>query len=263
MDIQKYNKKAWDKKVAEASTWTQPVSHELVSMAKQGRWSLILTPSKTVPNSWFPGFPYLNGYKILALASGGGQQGPILSAAGADVTVFDNSPAQLAQDQAVAQRDKLQLKTVVGDMADLSCFADECFDLIFHPVSNCFIPDPMPVWREAFRVLKPGGRLLSGFMNPDFYIFDFQKSEQEGILEVRHPLPYSDLNDLTKTEFSEHTANGEALEFSHTLEALLGGQMEVGFQLSGFYEDRFAPEMEDAASRFIPVCYATWAQKPG
>jgi len=30
------------------------------------------------------------------LASGGGQQGPVLAAAGAHVTVFDNSPRQLA-----------------------------------------------------------------------------------------------------------------------------------------------------------------------
>lgn len=263
MDIRKYNEKAWDQKVASASPWTQPVDRDLVAKARQGHWSLILTPVKTVPNSWFPAFPYLNGYNILALAAGGGQQGPILAAAGGAVTVFDNSPAQLAQDQAVAERDNLQLKTVAGDMADLSCFDDECFDLIFHPVSNCFIPDPLPVWREAYRVLKPGGRLLSGIMNPDFYIFDFQKSEQEGLLDVRHPLPYCDLNGLTKTELAEHLENGEALEFSHTMETLLGGQMDAGFRLAGFYEDRFAPEVEDAASKFIPACFATLAQKPG
>lgn len=198
MDIRKHNKKAWDKKVSEASPWTQPVDPQLVAKAKQGQWSLILTPIKPVPESWFPGFPDLTGTNILALAAGGGQQGPILAAAGATVTVFDNSPAQLAQDKAVAERDGLQLNTVAGDMVDLSCFDDGSFDLIFHPVSNCFIPDPQPVWREAFRVLKPGGRLLSGIMNPDFYIFDALKAEQKGFLEVRHPLPYSDLTHLTE-----------------------------------------------------------------
>src|SRR5580658_7124734 len=98
---------------------------------------------------------------MLCLASGGGQQGPILAAAGANVTVFDNSPAQLAQDRLVAEREGLVIETVQGDMANLCVFKDARFDLIIHPVSNVFVPDVKPVWREAYRILKPGGALLS------------------------------------------------------------------------------------------------------
>ncbi|MBU8869896.1 MAG: class I SAM-dependent methyltransferase [Gemmatimonadales bacterium] len=263
LDIRKYNEKAWDKKVTENSPWTLPVDKELVAKARKGQWSIVLTPVKPVPFGWFPGFPDMTGCKILGLASGGGQQGPILSAAGATVTVFDNSPAQLAQDRLVADRDNLQINTVVGDMTDLSCFDNASFDLIFHPVSNCFIADPEPVWREAFRVLKPGGSLLSGIMNPDYYVFDSQKAEKEGLLEVRHPLPYSDMNHLTKSELSTQFKEREALEFSHTMETLVGGQIEAGFQLTGFYEDRFGPEVGDTVSQFMPVCFATKVHKPG
>ena len=81
---------------------------------------------------------------MLCLASGGGQQGPILAAAGANVTVFDNSPRQLAQDRLVADREGLAIETVLGDMADLSAFPDARFDLIVHPVSNVFVPDVRP-----------------------------------------------------------------------------------------------------------------------
>ncbi len=262
MDIRKHNEEAWDKKVSENSPWTMPVDRELVAKARKGQWSIILTPEKPVPTSWFPGFPDLSGCKILGLASGGGQQGPILAAAGAAVTVFDNSPAQLAQDRFIADREKLKITTVTGDMSDLSCFKNACFDLIIHPVSNCFISDPGPVWKEAFRVLKPGGSLLSGIMNPDYYVFDFKKAELEGILEVRHPLPYSDLSHLTKSELADQLKDGEALEFSHTMETLVGGQIEAGFQLVGFYEDRFGLEVNDAVSKFMPVCFATRAVKP-
>jgi len=262
LDIRKHNEKAWDKKVHDKSPWTLPANPELVAKAREGQWSLILTPVKPVPNSWFPGFPDLTGCKILGLASGGGQQGPILAAAGASVTVFDNSPAQLAQDRMVAERDNLQITTTLGDMKDLSCFDDASFDLIFHPVSNCFIADPEPVWREAFRVLKPGGSLLSGIMNPDFYIFDFQKIEKEGLLDVQNPLPYSDVNHLSKLELAAHLKDGEPLEFSHTMDTLVGGQIAAGFQLTGFYEDRFGPQVEDPISRFMPVCFATRAHKP-
>ena len=131
---------------------------------------LRLTEQKQVPRDWFPAD--MNGVDILCLASGGGQQGPVLAAAGANVTVFDNSPRQLEQDRMVARRDGLRLVTVEGDMRDLSSFDDGSFDLVFHPVSNCFCPEVRPVWREAFRVLRQGGVLLAAFNNPAIYIFD-------------------------------------------------------------------------------------------
>ncbi len=59
-------------------------------------------------------------------------------------------------------------------MRDLSAFADESFDLVFHPVSNLFVPEVRPVWNEAFRVLRRGGSLLAGFLNPAVYIFDLE-----------------------------------------------------------------------------------------
>ena len=169
-DILLYNRRTWDRQVQRGNPWTMPVSREAVARARNGDWSIVLTPTKPVPAEWFPP---LVGLDVLCLASGGGQQGPILAAAGANVTVFDNSPAQLAQDRLVADRDGLMIETVQGDMADLRVFPDARFDLIVHPVSNVFVPDVKPVWREAFRVLKPGGVLLSGFMNPVHYLFDF------------------------------------------------------------------------------------------
>ena len=39
-----------------------------------------------------------------------------------------------------------------------TALADESFDVVFHPVSNVFAPRVRPVWQEAFRVLRPGGR---------------------------------------------------------------------------------------------------------
>ncbi len=75
----------------------------------------------------------------------------------------------------------------------------EGFDLIFHPVSNVFIPDVRPVWAECARVLRPGGDLLSGFVNPVEYMFDPQLMEI-GELKVKYALPYSDLESLTQAE---------------------------------------------------------------
>jgi SAM-dependent methyltransferase len=199
---------------------------------------------------------------LLALASGGGQQGPVLAAAGARVTVFDLSPAQLEQDRRVAGREDLDLVTAAGDMADLSRFADASFDVVFHPVANCFVPDLAPVWRESFRVLRPGGVLLAGFMNPVYYVFDYEQAEQERVLDAVHPLPYADATDLPPAALARQRAEGWPLEWSHTLADQIGGQCAAGFAVTGFYEDVFGPEEDDLVSRFTATILATRAVKP-
>ena len=129
MDVRTYNQKAWDKQVAEGNPWTVPVTSDEIDRARAGDWKIVLTPRKPVPPDWYPD---LHGTPVLCLACGGGQQAPILAAAGADVTVFDNSPRQLEQDRVVAKRDGLNMKFVEGDMADLSAFSDDQFRLVFH-----------------------------------------------------------------------------------------------------------------------------------
>jgi SAM-dependent methyltransferase len=233
-----------------------PVSAEEVAAARRGEWSIVLTPHKPVPRAWFPD---LRGIDLLGLASGGGQQGPILAAAGANVTVFDNSPAQLAQDRMVAERDGLEITTVQGDMADLSCFPPESFDLIFHACSNCFVPDVRRVWRETFRVLRSGGTLLSGFCDPVLFSVD-PKLEREGIAQLKYTIPHSDLTSLTDEERCRYTDFGEPLCFGHTLEDQIGGQTDAGFLIAGFYGDRHVEG--DVVSKYMPCFGATRAIKP-
>lgn len=259
MDHLEFNREAWDRKAARGSRWTVPVDAATVAAARRGDWSVVLTPTRPVPRDWFPADMDCD---VLALASGGGQQGPVLAAAGARVTVFDLSPSQLSRDTEVASREGLDVRTREGDMADLSGFADGSFDLVFHPVANCFVPDPEPVWRESFRVLRPGGALLAGFMNPVYYVFDFEKAEQDRVLDAVHRLPYADLTSLDAAALARQRAEGWPLEWSHTLAAQLGGQCAAGFVITDFYEDVFGPEEDDLVSRFTATVLATRAVKP-
>jgi SAM-dependent methyltransferase len=255
-DILRYNRHAWDRQVERGNPYTIPVGPEVMARARRGEWRILLTPTKPVPADWFPP---LAGIEVLCLASGGGQQGPILAAAGAKVTVFDNSPNQLAQDRLVGNREGLTIETVQGDMADLAVFAEGRFDLIVHPVSNVFAPDVRPVWREAYRVLRPGGSLLAGFMNPVHYLFDFSALER-GEFRVAHRIPYSDLGNLTDEERARLAEQGVPLEFGHTLADQIGGQLAAGFVLTGFYEDI---DPESVLGDLIPSYIATRALKPG
>ncbi|MCX7609918.1 MAG: class I SAM-dependent methyltransferase [Anaerolineales bacterium] len=256
INIREYNRYAWDCQVAQGNKYTVPVSPEVIAAARRGEFSVRLTETKAVPREWFP--PSLQGLEILGLACGGGQQGPIFAALGARVTVFDNSPAQLAQDEEVARREGLTLRTVEGDMRDLSVFPDESFDLIFHPVSNVFCPEIRPVWKEAYRVLRHGGLLLAGFVNPVYYLFGTVLEDQQ-TLTVRYAIPYSDLDAFNEDELIAWMEEGTPLEFGHTLTDQIGGQTDAGFMITGFYED-ICPE--SPISKYHPTYIATRAIKP-
>lgn len=258
MNIPEYNSRAWDRLAEDQIRWSIPVSLEEIENARRGEWGIVLTPTKIVPRDWFG---EVKGKDILCLASGGGQQAPILAAAGARVVSFDNSVRQLELDALVAKEHGLEVRTEKGDAADLSRFADGSFDLIFHPCSNCFMAEIEPIWRECFRALRPGGSLLSGFNQPFIYLFDREAEEKEGRLEVRHSLPYSDLESLTEAEREAQLAIGEALVFSHTLDEQIGGQIAAGFLIAGFYEDSWSDEAR-LLNKYTPTFIATKAIKP-
>jgi SAM-dependent methyltransferase len=256
--ILKYNRDAWDREVASGNMWTRPVSSAQVQAARRGDWQVVLTPTVPVPRGWFPA--ELRGADVLCLASGGGQQGPLLAAAGANVTVFDNSPAQLAQDRMVAERDGLAIRTVQGDMADLSVFADESFDLVFNPVSTPFVPDVRAVWRESARVLRRGGALLAGIDQPHVYCLEQRDGQQgEKELVVRHALPYSDLTSIDEETRQRLYGAGRPIEFSHTFSDQLGGMLAAGLHITGLFED---VDPGDLISRFMPTFMAIRAIKP-
>ena len=255
-DVRAYNRDAWDREVARGNMWTVPVGPDVIAAARRGDWSVVLTPEKPVPRDWLG---EVAGRDVLCLAGGGGQQGPVLAAAGARVTVLDNAPAQLAQDRAVAEREGLALTLVEGDMRHFPQLPGASFDLVFHPCSNCFVDEVRPVWREAFRVLRPGGVLLAGVCNPVNFLFDVELEETQGVHQLRYRQPYSDLTSLTDAERRRYTDKGEPLCFGHSLTEQLGGQLEAGFVLTGLYEDGWAKEPK---SRHYPPFLATRALKP-
>ncbi|MDP3186260.1 MAG: class I SAM-dependent methyltransferase [Anaerolineales bacterium] len=255
MNIREYNRTAWNRQVESGNPWTVPVSPEVIARAREAEFSVLLTEQKPVPREWFPA---LKGLDVLCLASGGGQQAPVLGAAGANVTVLDNSPKQLERDRMVAKREGLKLTTVEGDMRDLRMFPDEAFSLVFHPVSNVFVPEVRPVWQEAFRVLRHAGILLAGFMNPVAYLVDFELPAN-GVLDVKYSIPYSDLESLSQEQLQEYAKNGVPLEFGHSLTDQIGGQCDAGFHITGFYEDYDA---ESALAKYTATYIATRAIKP-
>ena len=223
---QDINAKTFDRWIEEGWEWGKPIDHETYTRALKGDWDVLLTPTKPVPHAWFGD---LKGKKVLGLASGGGQQMPIFAALGADCTVFDYSEKQLESDLMVSKREGYPIRVIRGDMTQPLPFEDEEFDLIFHPVSNCYVEEVLPIWKECYRILKKGGILLSG---TDHYLNYLVDEEEKQI--INH-MPFNPLKDPEQMKQLEESDAG--VQFSHTLEEQIGGQLKAGFTLTDLYED--------------------------
>ena len=226
MNYQDENARTIDRWVEEGWEWGVPVTHAQYAAAQRGAWDVLLTPTKPVPHAWFGG---LKGKRVLGLASGGGQQIPIFAALGAACTVLDYSEKQLESERMVAAREGYAVDIVRADMTKPLPFADGSFDLVFHPVSNCYVEKVEPIFKECFRVLKPGGVLLGGYDNGVNYLVN----EDETAIVNR--LPFNPLQDPEQMRQLRDSDCG--VQFSHTMEEQLGGQLEAGFTLTALYED--------------------------
>ena len=226
IDYTKMNSNTIVRWVDEGWEWGQPISHEIYEKALKGDWGVYLTPTKFMPKEWFPAS--LKELKILGLASGGGQQMPIFKALGADVTVLDYSLRQLESEKMVSEREGYSINIVHYDMTKPLPFENEEFDIIFHPVSNVYVDEVKPIFNECYRILKKGGILVCGLDNG----INFITNDEE---KIENKFPFNPLKN--KEQLDSLLENDDGIQFSHTLEEQIGGQLEAGFILTNLYED--------------------------
>ncbi len=164
-------------------------------------------------------FQDVKGKRVLCLASGGGQQSAVFGLLGAEVTVLELTPAQLESDRKAAEHFGYNVKTVLGDMRDLSAFADSIFDIVYQAISIVFVPDVREVYREVARILMPGGMYRVGHCNPATQVVEETSWDGEGyrILE-----PYS----------GGCIQDAESMEFRHLLKDIFNGLIEAGLTIA-------------------------------
>jgi SAM-dependent methyltransferase len=187
----------------------------------------------------------VDGKDVLLLAGGGGQQSAAFGLLGAHVTVYDLSEKQLDADRLVAGHYGLEPALIQGDMRDLSRFEGGSFDLVWHAHSLGFVPDPRPIFRGVFRILRRRGLYRLSCPNPFTSHVDENSWTGEGYLIrdaycegcERDPGPW----EIWTDEKSPHLVQGPR-EFGHSLSTLVNVPLELGFTLRGIWEDGVAPK---------------------
>ena len=178
---------------------------------------------------WLPAS--VHGLNVLCLAAGGGWQSILYAVAGANVTVVDISPAMLKLDRTEAERRGLSVRTLEASMDDLSMLSEASFDIVHQPVSTCYVPDIVKVYRQIARVLRDGGLYISQHKQPTSLQVVDRDDENRYVIGLKYyhkgPLPV-----VPDKSYRE----GGTTEFLHRWEDLVGGLCREGFLLEDLRE---------------------------
>ncbi|MEK7477204.1 MAG: class I SAM-dependent methyltransferase [Candidatus Coatesbacteria bacterium] len=215
----------------------------------------------------------VKGKDVLCLAGGGGQQSAVFSLLGARVTVLDLTPEQLDSDKKAADHYGYEVKTVQGDMRDLSGFSDNSFDRVCQPISTLFIPDLTELYSGVARILRPGGLYAVDFAVPLLYMARNKGWDGEGyVLHVTEPYMRGAIKE---TEDGRLTfGNGESFsEFHHLFSDILNGLIEHGLTIKAVWERPkpqgqpsvagLKPGSDEHTARYIPYGLAVVAERRG
>lgn len=254
-EIARFNQERWSDLVANQVAYSRPFRELTVEEARH-----FLDEEGILGD--------VSGRDVLCLAGGGGQQSVAFAKLGAHVTVFDLTEGQLEKDREMAAHHGFSVRTVQGDMRELSVFADNSFDLVYHAWSMTFIPDARPVLREVTRILRRGGLYRTHWANP-FYAGVEEWTDQGYLL--RRPyvdgaeLVFDDDHwDVEQPDGSNRKVVGPR-EFRHALSTVVNTLASQGFILLGVWENPPGDLQEPPGSwehlcAFAPPWLTLWAQ---
>jgi ubiquinone/menaquinone biosynthesis C-methylase UbiE len=256
-EVARYNQARWRRLVEANAVFTRPVLDLDADSARRrvdprGRLGTV------------------DGKNVLVLAGGGGQQSIAFALLGARVVVVDLSEAQLARDRDSAAQFGVDVRTVEGDMRDLSTLGAAAFDVVWQPYSLNFVPDARAVFREVARVIRVGGTYCVDVATPYFVGVGERDFDGEGYVVK---LPYVQ-GALLETPDAAWVAGGSAIEpareYRQTLETVINGLVESGFRIThldeGLHTDpdpHATPGSWDHFNAIVPPWLTFWAVREG
>lgn len=168
--------------------------------------------------------------RILDIGTGPGFFAILLTEMGHTVTAADYTPAML--DEARHNAGSLAEKITFAQMdAQALTLPDNSFDAVVSRNLTWNLPDPEQAYREWFRVLKPGGRLIN--FDADWYGYLFDDTKRIAVQQDRENVREegcTDYNAYSKAdemeEISRHLPMGKVCRPDWDVQALL----RCGFQ---------------------------------
>lgn len=185
----------------------------------------------------------VKGKAVLDAACGPGKYAEILLGEGADVTGFDLSPEMV---RLATERNAGKGRFFVHDLAEPLPFADASFDVVVCALALDYLETWGPTFREFYRVLRPGGRLVCSMQHP-FFEYTYHNAQNYFTTEA--------VSSIWK-------GFGKRVEvpcYRRPLSAIIGPLLESGLMLAQLVEPLPLPEMQAVE----PEKYASLCRFPG
>lgn len=200
----------------------------------------------------------VEGLHMLDLACGNGYIARKLARAGARVTGVDASTPVMEHARAREEREPLGIGYHVADAARLDGLGDASFDVVVCNMALRDIPDAEGALREAARVLRPGGRLITSLSHP---CFDVSVSSSGWVVErigfettvFRKVSRYRRVFEHWITWRGEAGQHWQTLAYHRPLSWYFRALRSAGFVVSAFEEPEPTEEFmaEDPAGAWI------------
>lgn len=231
--VPEINSRAWDLEVDNQHWATVPISFEALPKLEREGYPISLTGSRQLPKNWLGN---IKNKDILCLACGGGQQTLLLALRGANVVSLENSEKQLKTDFETANKHQVKIETILGSMDSKQAYPNRKFDYVLLGMGAQFVEDLSKVFPLVRDSLKNDGTFIGAFVNPICYLFDWAAYE-EGKMEIKYRVPYSDLSSISKSERMRTIGKDSPVEFGHSLEQIFRGITQSGMTINDYIEE--------------------------
>ena len=268
-DATEYNRRQWNALSAAGVVCSRPVLDMTADRARE------ITDKEGF-------FGDLAGRRVLCLANGGGQQSVAFAFLGAAVTVLDHSVEQLARDKLASDHYRFDVRTVEGDIRDLSVFQDGEFDIVAQGYSINYVPELEGVFDGVTRVLRFRGKyqlmchnpFLHGSWVDGCWGSSWQKKDLWKGVGYPIRLPYVEGAEISTFDpywnFNDAEGNGKRIpapqEYRHLLSTIVNGLIDRGLMLLCVRESaKGDPEAEPGSwehyQYFAPPWMTFWSEK--
>jgi hypothetical protein len=149
----------------------------------------------------------------------------------------------LALDRQVATDRGLNVGTIEASIDDLSTLPASHYEIVAQPVSTCYVPDIVAVYRAVARVIVPGGLYVSQHKQPVSLQVETERLGYGYCLTD----PYYRHGPLRSAAPSRLREAG-TVEFLHRWEEMIGGLCRAGFVIEDLVEPCHAEEHAEPGS---------------
>jgi ubiquinone/menaquinone biosynthesis C-methylase UbiE len=186
------------------------------------------------------------GKRTIEIGCGGGQNSIVLAKWGATATGLDPSARQIGYARDLAEKEGVEVTFLEGVAEELTSHPDEGFDIALSSYALDYVSDLEAAFREAWRVLVPGGIWVFCLSHPWFQAVGWYLSGDPEEPDIRDYSSWPE-NDEWDWTYSDGTSARMRDQY-RTLAQIVNGLLGAGFLLERIVEQGFEDIVGDASA---------------